>query len=71
MRILLVQPPKPPRTIGGDDFHLLEPLSLEYVGAGVMDEPVTFGGVTFAPGNWLYSDADGIVVSAKQIHDDT
>jgi len=37
VRILLVQPPKPPRTIGGDDFHLLEPLSLEYVGAGVTD----------------------------------
>jgi regulator of ribonuclease activity A len=32
-------------------------------GAGDTDIPVTFGGVTFAPGQWLYSDEDGIVVS--------
>jgi len=37
VKILLVQPPKPKRTIGGDEFHLLEPLSLEYVGAGVSE----------------------------------
>ena len=38
MKILLVQPPKSPRTIGGEDIHLFEPLSLEYVGAGVVDD---------------------------------
>jgi regulator of ribonuclease activity A len=32
-------------------------------GAGEADIPVTFGGVTFAPGQWLYSDEDGIVVA--------
>jgi len=32
-------------------------------GAGQADIPVTFGGMTFAPGQWLYSDADGIVVA--------
>lgn len=27
------------------------------------ERPVTFAGVTFRPGAWLYADADGIVVS--------
>jgi regulator of ribonuclease activity A len=32
-------------------------------GAGEVDVPVSFGGVTFTPGHWLYADEDGIVVS--------
>ena len=32
-------------------------------GAGQRDVPVTFGGVTFAPGDVAYSDDDGIVVT--------
>ncbi len=36
-------------------------------GAGQVDVPVSFGGVTFQPGHWLYSDEDGIVVSASQL----
>lgn len=35
MRILLIQPAKPPISIGGDDVFLFEPLALEYVAAGV------------------------------------
>ncbi len=31
-------------------------------GAGEIDVPVEFGGVTFRPGTMLYSDDDGIVV---------
>ena len=31
-------------------------------GAGERDVPVSFGGVTFEPGNELYADEDGIVV---------
>lgn len=31
-------------------------------GAGEVDVPVTFGGVTFTPGDLLYADADGVVV---------
>jgi regulator of ribonuclease activity A len=31
-------------------------------GAGELDVPVTFGDVTFAPGDALFSDADGIVL---------
>jgi regulator of ribonuclease activity A len=36
-------------------------------GAGERDVPVEFGGVTFRPGEFLYSDEDGIVVSARQL----
>ena len=32
-------------------------------GDGLVDVPVSFGGVTFVPGYWLYSDEDGILVS--------
>lgn len=32
------------------------------------DRPVSFAGVTFRPGAWLYADADGIVVSDKKIN---
>lgn len=31
-------------------------------GAGEVDVPVEFGGITFRPGSMLYSDDDGIVV---------
>ena len=34
---------------------------------GLIDVPVTFGNVTFVPGQYLYSDADGIVLSAEPI----
>lgn len=36
-------------------------------GTGERDVPVTFGGVTFRPGAFLYSDEDGIVLSARQL----
>lgn len=32
-------------------------------GAGEIDVAVEFGGVTFTPGHYLYSDADGILVA--------
>ncbi|MFI6703661.1 ribonuclease E activity regulator RraA [Streptomyces sp. NPDC050509] len=31
-------------------------------GAGAVDVPVTFGGVTFAPGDVLHADGDGVVL---------
>lgn len=31
-------------------------------GAGAVDVPVTFGGVTFQPGDVLHADDDGIVL---------
>jgi len=36
-------------------------------GTGQLDVPVWFGGVEFRPGNWLYSDEDGILVSDRQL----
>ena len=37
------------------------------LGTGAADCPVEFGGVRFAPGLWLYSDDDGIVVSSAKL----
>ncbi len=36
-------------------------------GEGEIDVPVEFGGVVFAPGDYLYADEDGIVVSARAL----
>jgi regulator of ribonuclease activity A len=36
---------------------------------GHRNRTVTFAGITFKSGQWLYADADGIVVSDKPIHD--
>ncbi|RGA03326.1 RraA family protein [Microbispora triticiradicis] len=36
-------------------------------GLGEVDVPVTFGEVTFAPGEWLYSDEDGILVAPDRL----
>jgi regulator of ribonuclease activity A len=35
---------------------------------GHRDRAVTFAGVTFRSGEWLYADADGILVSAVPLH---
>ncbi|MDA0189355.1 MAG: ribonuclease E activity regulator RraA [Proteobacteria bacterium] len=39
------------------------PLKSVKKGAGDREIAVTFGGVTFRPGEWIYADEDGIVVS--------
>ncbi|MBS1161728.1 MAG: hypothetical protein H6R15_4147 [Proteobacteria bacterium] len=36
-------------------------------GVGDRNLAVTFGGVTFHPGEWLYADEDGVLVSAKPL----
>ena len=38
MKILLIEPAKAPRTIGGEDVYLYEPLALEYLAAGVCQD---------------------------------
>lgn len=38
-------------------------------GAGEADVPVSFGGITFTPGHWLYGDEDGVVVCARALHE--
>jgi len=35
--------------------------------AGAADVPVMFGGVTFTPGHWAYSDEDGILVCTRRL----
>jgi regulator of ribonuclease activity A len=37
--------------------------------AGHVDRVVTFAGVTFRPGAWLYADEDGVLVSERKIHE--
>lgn len=36
-------------------------------GFGLLDIPISFGGLEVRPGDWLYSDEDGMVVSAKRL----
>lgn len=36
-------------------------------GAGQTDVVVSFGGISFAPGQWLYSDEDGILVADRKL----
>jgi regulator of ribonuclease activity A len=36
-------------------------------GEGQRDVPVTFLGVTVRPGEWIYADADGVLVSATAL----
>lgn len=38
---------------------------------GKREKVVSFAGVTFTPGAWLYADADGIVVADQPIHEST
>lgn len=37
------------------------------LGAGQRDVPVTFAGVTFSPGDHVYADSDGILVSKQAL----
>lgn len=43
------------------------PKRSERRGLGDYDHVVSFAGMTFRPGEWLYADGDGIVVSATKI----
>ena len=40
------------------------PMKTEKRGIGEQNLPVTFGGVTFRPGEYVYADNNGIIVSA-------
>ena len=44
------------------------PAKSRKTGAGSLDGPLTFGGTTFRPGDWVYSDDDGIVVAEQRLH---
>ncbi|CAG9466446.1 unnamed protein product [Pedinophyceae sp. YPF-701] len=43
------------------------PLKSSKRDAGLRDVPVSFCGVQFVPGHWLYADGDGIVVSETEL----
>lgn len=57
--------------IGGIDLGVraldTHPLKSVKKGAGDRDLAVSFGGVTFRPGEWIYVDEDGIVVSEQAL----
>ena len=57
--------------IGGLDLGLkalgTNPRKSAKTGAGEADVSVAFGGVTFNPGAYLYSDEDGILVSPEAL----
>lgn len=44
------------------------PLKSVKKGAGDRNTNVTFGGVTFTPGKWIYADEDGVVVSDSALN---
>ena len=43
------------------------PMKTEKRGLSEVDVPVTFAGVDFHPGHWLYADANGVIVSARKL----
>jgi regulator of ribonuclease activity A len=44
------------------------PLKSAKKGEGQRDVEVAFAGCTFRPGDWLYADGDGVLVSAVALH---
>lgn len=56
------------RAIAGMDIGVFalatHPQKTQKKSQGDSDIPVSFGGVTFAPGDWLYADEDGVILSA-------
>ena len=43
------------------------PLRKPNLGVGEVDVPVTFGGVEFIPGQYVYADRNGVLVSAIKL----
>jgi regulator of ribonuclease activity A len=43
------------------------PRKTDKLGQGLRDVPLQFGGVSIAPGEWLYADEDGVVVFAESV----
>jgi regulator of ribonuclease activity A len=44
-----------------------QPMKTDKKGIGETQIPVTFGGVTFTPGDYVYADNNGIVVAPQQL----
>jgi regulator of ribonuclease activity A len=43
------------------------PHKTEKLGVGQRDVPVSFGGVCIEPGDWVYADNNGVIVSKKRL----
>lgn len=43
------------------------PRKTEKRGIGDLNIPVTFGGITFVPGEYVYADNNGVIVSPKKL----
>ncbi|EXJ11351.1 MULTISPECIES: ribonuclease E activity regulator RraA [Nitrincola] len=43
------------------------PMKTDKKGVGELNIPVTFGGVTFVPGQYVYADNNGVLVSPKAL----
>ncbi|MDY6890475.1 MAG: putative 4-hydroxy-4-methyl-2-oxoglutarate aldolase [Pseudomonadota bacterium] len=43
------------------------PMKTEKLGVGQLNVPVTFGGVTFHPGAYVYADNNGVLVSPRKL----
>ena len=60
------------RAIGQMDIGVFaidtHPMKTVKKNVGEADIPVSFGGVTFTPGEWLYADEDGVILSTTAIH---
>lgn len=57
--------------IGKIDFGVKalgsNPRKSEKKGAGLLDVPLSLGGFTIAPGDWVYCDADGVVAAKREL----
>lgn len=47
------------------------PLKSVKKGVGQRDLAISFGGVTFRPGEWIYVDGDGVIVSDQPLNGET
>ena len=43
------------------------PMKTEKRGLGDVDVPVSFAGLAFKPGEWLYADANGVIISDRRL----
>jgi regulator of ribonuclease activity A len=61
------------RAIGEMDIGVFaidtHPMKTVKRNVGEAEIPVSFGGVSFVPGEWLYADEDGVIVSSSPLHD--
>ncbi|MDJ0761072.1 MAG: ribonuclease E activity regulator RraA [Woeseiaceae bacterium] len=57
--------------VGEIDFGVkalgVNPAKSAKLGEGAVDETVSFGGVDFEPGHWIYCDEDGVLVSQDEL----